>query len=48
MTELDRVKQNIIELVQTETDLDLLDLVYKLLLMEGGNESFNNGLILCG
>ena len=48
MNEKDRLKKNIIELITTETDADLLDLIYKLLLTEGGNNSLDASLVLCG
>lgn len=34
--------------VQKETDTDLLDFIYKLLLQESGNDALDAGIVLCG
>ena len=48
MTELEFLKTRLIEAVQASNDTELLDLVYKLLLAECGNNGLDAGVLVSG
>ena len=48
MSELKHLKNCILEAVQASNDADLLDLVYKLLLAERGDDSLDTGVLVRG
>ncbi len=48
MLDVNNLRELITALVEKETDADLLDLIYKLLLQEGSNNDLNSVVVLCG
>lgn len=42
------LRELLVERIQIETDTDLLDLIYKLLLHEGSHDALDADIILCG
>lgn len=46
--DIETLRELITAQVHKETDADLLDFIYKLLLQEGGNDALDAGIVLCG